>query len=409
MNSQKTTTGRPAIVASHPLPSLQTNPMQVCPVLRARERAAFSQNQNHIKEALFIGLFVGLTSSVALYNGTGDITFTVIAGVVTGLIAVYLSNKYLNRKKHTELKTQRHALKNHGYFGPGSITWETGVHPSLIYVGLAAGSIQMLHPLVVQLVVNEGKIFTNTDDRVKQTISHGRSTGYGDTDTHDAAVMRFIKQHNLLKGTDEEGKPYFASRPDLLLWVHNSLIWTALQAFEKYRKPKLTPNQEDRYVLEQREYILRVLRKNHELYKQLGEKEKADSLGLIIANLTSAELPTNKKELDAYMVEMLKTKLKSTKDSIFYYKNVFKNEFSLWPSDLISKLIQNTSIRLMKPEHRKLFGIQTSKASDWFVEKTAYLFVQVLEQFFPKEKSIQKTIEILETEPTFGEQFRKNS
>lgn len=382
--------------------------LSACPVIGARAAIPISQDQNHLQQTLMIGLLVGAASSAALYNGTGDISFTVIAGVVMGLIAVGLCNKYLNKKKDTDLKAhskpKKYPLKNDGYFGPGSITWETGTHPSLLFAGLIAASIQMLHPLVVQLVINNGKIFTDSDDRVKQTVLHGKTLSYGDTFMQDAAIEKFVKQHNLMKGIDEEGRSYLASRPDLLLWVHYSLIWAVLEGFEKLG-PQLTPEQQDQYVQEHGEEFLRILHKMMELLDKSNteEKEKAHLLGLIIAAVK--ESPNNRKELNAYMVYMEKEKLKSTEQAERYRNTIFKVKSAPYsPMAAIERLIHRTCIEIMTPRHRELFGFPTSTFS---VLPIAKLLVKILESLLPKEKMIAKARKELEEEGPFGKEFLK--
>ena len=56
--------------------------------------------------------------------------------------------------------------------------------------------------------------------------------------------------HTKITGFDEFGKPYAASDPHLLAWVHLTETRSFMSAFENYRREKITLNQKNQYFLE---------------------------------------------------------------------------------------------------------------------------------------------------------------
>lgn len=365
----------------------------ICPVVQIEHKSVTDLDQsNHkqIKKTLMIGLFVGVISFAALQNGTGETSFSIIFSVVTGILAACLSAKYLKQEANNE--TARKAcpvvgknlkLRDYGFFGPSTIAWKTGADPSFLIVGIAAGLLQMMHPDVVRMIEKSGVFYKDPIGRGERTALHGRSILYGDKETAEAASKAFIKQHNALTATNPEtGEKYSASRPDLLLWVHNSLIWTVLRTFRIYG-PVLTSEEEDQYIKEQ-----------HISAKLLG--------------LEGVKLPDNVKELNKYMDDMLDmlSKLKLTDDAIRFRDFLLKKGCPTSLTTVIETILLGASVRIMTPEQKKIFCIQTSRLSDFAIESLTKIMIKVLRYGFPAHKIIPKARDEL-AEHSFGQQFLK--
>ena len=56
--------------------------------------------------------------------------------------------------------------------------------------------------------------------------------------------------HTKITGLDEAGKPYSATDPHLLAWVHLTETRSFMSAFEDYRKEKISPSEKDQYFFE---------------------------------------------------------------------------------------------------------------------------------------------------------------
>ena len=52
-----------------------------------------------------------------------------------------------------------------------------------------------------------------------------------------AAIERIHRRHQPVRGVTPEGRPFHALDPDLLLWVHATLLHTSVQAFELFVRP----------------------------------------------------------------------------------------------------------------------------------------------------------------------------
>ncbi len=162
MNDRKSPHPVPNIAGSHSLFS--------CPAFRPVH--LLPKDQSFIKEALSIGLLVGITGFTSLYKGIGSVSFSIISGVVSGIFVTYLSYKYLNEKN-----TVRVPLEDEGFFGPDSLAWKIGSEPSLSIAATGAGILQMLLAPVMKLVRKNNKFFEDPQGRGRRTGLH---LGVGD-------------------------------------------------------------------------------------------------------------------------------------------------------------------------------------------------------------------------------------
>ena len=110
-----------------------------------------------------------------------------------------------------------------GYFGPGSAAW--AVHGSLptIVGGVRALLMQALHPGALAGVMQHSRYQQDALGRLAGTTQWLTVVTFGDTAAADRECARVRGMHKRVSGTYEtpEGpKPYAASDPDLLRWVH---------------------------------------------------------------------------------------------------------------------------------------------------------------------------------------------
>src|SRR5690606_25916614 len=64
----------------------------------------------------------------------------------------------------------------------------------------------------------------------------------------DRAIGAVRRIHERVAGTADDGRPYAASDPHLLRWVHVAEIDSFLRAHDRYSARPLTPDERDRYV-----------------------------------------------------------------------------------------------------------------------------------------------------------------
>src|SRR6266513_2323905 len=119
-------------------------------------------------------------------------------------------------------------------FGPGSLTWRINGEAVLLLGGGRALILQVAHPKVAAGVSEFSSFREDPWRRLYRTLDTTLSIAFGDAAVSRAASERLRTVHEKVAGTDDRGEPYRALDPDLLLWVHATLIDTALTIYERY-------------------------------------------------------------------------------------------------------------------------------------------------------------------------------
>jgi uncharacterized protein (DUF2236 family) len=137
-----------------------------------------------------------------------------------------------------------------GLFGPASVTWRSAGDLSFPVAGLRALMMQALHPLAMAGVDQHSDWREDPVGRLAATSAYLATVSFGDTATVQRAVARVRAIHEYVQGTEPaSGRPYAASDPALLLWVHAALIDSQLAARQLFGNP-LAPEDADQYVAE---------------------------------------------------------------------------------------------------------------------------------------------------------------
>jgi len=141
--------------------------------------------------------------------------------------------------------------ENEGYFGPRSAPWF--VHGSLptIVGGVRALLMQALHPGALAGVRQHSRYQQDGLGRLAGTTQWLTVVTFGDTTAADRECARVRGMHRRVVGTytaaDGE-RPYAASDPDLLRWVHVAFTDSFLATHRVWGGP--IPGGEDAYVRE---------------------------------------------------------------------------------------------------------------------------------------------------------------
>lgn len=137
-----------------------------------------------------------------------------------------------------------------GFFGPASVAWRVRRDLSAPVAGLRALLVQALHPLAMAGVDQHSDWRADPVGRLAATSAYLSVTTYGERATARRAAARVQRIHESVTGIDTQtGKPYAATDPDLLLWVHAALVDSSLVACDLFGDP-LPPDDADRYVAE---------------------------------------------------------------------------------------------------------------------------------------------------------------
>lgn len=138
-----------------------------------------------------------------------------------------------------------------GYFGPGSAAW--AVHGSLptLVGGVRALLMQALHPGALAGVSEHSRYEADALGRLAGTTQWLTVVTFGDRAMADRECARVRGMHRRVTGTYETAggpKPYSASDPDLLRWVHIAFTDSFLTTHRVWGG--VIPGGEDAYVRE---------------------------------------------------------------------------------------------------------------------------------------------------------------
>lgn len=138
-----------------------------------------------------------------------------------------------------------------GLFGPESMVWE--VHAdftSMMVGGISALLLQMLHPLALAGVWDHSSFRQDMLGRLRRTSLFIAGTTYGGLHDAERLIEKVRAIHLQVVGQAPDGRPYAASDPALLTWVHVSEVSQFLAGYLRYVDPHLPVTEQDRYYAE---------------------------------------------------------------------------------------------------------------------------------------------------------------
>lgn len=138
-----------------------------------------------------------------------------------------------------------------GLFGPQSVSWQVhGDFTSMLIGGISALLLQALHPLALAGVWDHSNFREDLLGRLRRTGQFISGTTYGARTDADWLIDKVKTIHLKVTGTAPDGRAYAASDPALLTWVHVAEVHSFLQAHLRYRNPRLSEADQDRYYAE---------------------------------------------------------------------------------------------------------------------------------------------------------------
>ena len=136
--------------------------------------------------------------------------------------------------------------------------WRVNREGVLLLGGGAALIMQVAHPLVGAGVAEHSNYREDPWGRLYRTLDLTTSIVFGSTQKANAASDRLRQVHSDVRGATKEdggrhpaGTKYFANDPKLGMWVHATLVETALQVYTSY-VGQLTHDERARYYEEQK-------------------------------------------------------------------------------------------------------------------------------------------------------------
>ncbi|KJS26334.1 MAG: histidine kinase, partial [Pseudomonas sp. BRH_c35] len=138
-----------------------------------------------------------------------------------------------------------------GLFGPESVCWRVhGDFTSMMVGGISALLLQALHPLALSGVWDHSNFREDLLGRLRRTGQFISATTFGSHADADRLIERVKRIHAGVSGTAPDGRPYAASDPDLLTWVHVAEVSSFLKSHLRYLNPDLPAAEQDRYYAE---------------------------------------------------------------------------------------------------------------------------------------------------------------
>ena len=134
-----------------------------------------------------------------------------------------------------------------GLFGPDSLAWRINREAVLLLGGGRALLMQVAHPLVAAGVADHSDFAANPFDRLWRTVDAALTVVFGDARQARAAVARVRAIHEGVEGTRGRVR-YSALDPDLLLWVHATLVDSSIAAYDAFVRPMPAAVREGYYL-----------------------------------------------------------------------------------------------------------------------------------------------------------------
>lgn len=104
---------------------------------------------------------------------------------------------------------------------------------ALLLGGGRALLLQLAHPMVAAGVADHGDFLRDPFGRLANTLDLTLTVAFGDEEQRGAAAARVAETHRRVTGA-RDGRVYRALDPDLLVWVHATIVDSALVAYKRF-------------------------------------------------------------------------------------------------------------------------------------------------------------------------------
>lgn len=155
----------------------------------------------------------------------------------------------------TEIRDPRQGL-----YGPGTASWRIGREAIVFLGGGRAALLQLAHPFVAHAIEQHSRTKIDLVGRFQRTFLNIYSMVFGSLDHALRSARRVHAYHSTIKGDITEdigryrqGSPYQANDEEALLWVHATLVDTAILIYDQCVR-KLDERERDQYWQESRRF-----------------------------------------------------------------------------------------------------------------------------------------------------------
>jgi uncharacterized protein (DUF2236 family) len=218
-----------------------------------------------------------------------------------------------------------------GLFGPNSVSWQVhGDFTSMLVGGISALLLQALHPLALAGVWDHSNFREDLLGRLRRTGQFISGTTYGSRADADWLIDKVKTIHLKVSGTAPDGRPYAASDPALLTWVHVAEVHSFLQAHLRYRNPQLSDADQDRYYTE---------------------------IALIAERLGATQVPRSRAEVATYLATV-RPELRCDERSLEILRILLNAPAPSVIATPVAKLLMQAGIDLLPDWGQKMLGLQ---------------------------------------------------
>ena len=144
------------------------------------------------------------------------------------------------------------------WFTPDDPIWRVHADAAMFPGGIRALLLQSLHPLAMAGVAGHSGYKGDPWGRLQRTSEFLATTTFGTIEHAQEQIARVRSIHDRVRGKAADGRPYSASDPHLLAWVHATEADSFLTAYQRYAVTPLSAAEADRYV-EQGGIVARAL------------------------------------------------------------------------------------------------------------------------------------------------------
>ena len=124
-----------------------------------------------------------------------------------------------------------------GLFGPDSVSWRVDRELLVLAGGSCALLLQAAHPSVAAGVAQHSTYATDPFGRLLRTLESSFSVVFGSRSEAETTIRRVNAIHGAVRGLRADGRPYSALDAEALLWVHATLVDTALRVYDRFVSP----------------------------------------------------------------------------------------------------------------------------------------------------------------------------
>ncbi len=187
-------------------------------------------------------------------SGSGDderVSTPTVMGSMTRPARRWLLNSLRQRVAGSDAEAKARAIwtaEGARWFCESDPIWRVHDDASMFVGGIRALLLQSLHPLAMAGVAGHSGYRSDPWGRLQRTSTFLATTSFGTIEDAEAAIATVRGIHERVRGRTPDGRPYAASDPHLLSWVHAAEADSFLAAYRRFGGGRLSPADEDGYV-----------------------------------------------------------------------------------------------------------------------------------------------------------------